>query len=309
MRVAVIDLGTNTFNLIVAEQSGNAFVRLFGKKLPAKLGAEKINENELSPQAMGRGIACLQELKSHIDQYSPDQTFAFATSAVRSAKNASVFVERAKAEAGIEIRVISGDKEAELIYYGNRKALELPEYTSLILDIGGGSNEFILCNKSELLWKKSFDLGTFRIIQRFDPQYPVGSSEIADMESYFESQLGELFAACDMHNPRMLIGSSGSFDSFRAMLEHTTEDKIDRASTSFPISIEQMQTITERICGMSLEELATVPEIDKIRVEIITVATIFIWYIVKRLGIEEIEQSSYSLKEGVIFKLFENETI
>jgi len=303
MRVAVVDLGSNTFNLIIVDLDGEVMRKVFSKKLPAKLGAEAINTHILSEDAITRGIECLNEYREILAKYCPDRICAFATSAVRSALNGGDFVRRAKQEAGFDVKVISGDKEAELIYYGILQSVEFTEEPSLILDIGGGSNEFVLCNSNGVLWKKSFDLGTFRIIDRFKPTYPLNVELLVQMENYFDSQLQPLFSACGQFMPKVLVGASGSFDSFRAMLVHSASKDGLESSASFPIAICEMDEITKYICSLSLEELAQIPGIDTIRVEIITVATVFVWYTVKRLNIKGIIQSNYSLKEGVVYKI------
>lgn len=304
MRSAVIDCGSNTFNLLIAEPSGAGMQTIFGRKLAPKLGAGVLPNGSLSEEAMQRGFAALREHKADIDRLGADNICAFATSAVRSATNGEEFARRAKLETGIDITIISGDKEAELIYYGNTLALEIPASPSLIVDIGGGSNEFIICNSGGVLWKQSFDLGTFRLIKRFSPSYPIQAGTVSEMRAYFETALQPLIAACAAHRPKLMIGSSGSFDTFRTMLEHTQQISVPERSSSFPISIDQINGMCDHICSLSLDEIARVPGIDAMRVEVITVASVFVRFIVERLEISSIRQSSYSLKEGVIFKLF-----
>ena len=304
MRAAVIDCGSNTFNLLIAEPSGTGMNTIFGRKLAPKLGAGIQPDGSLSEEAMLRGFAALREHKADIERLGADSICAFATSAVRSATNGEEFARRAALETGIDINIISGDKEAELIYYGNTLALEIPEQASLIVDIGGGSNEFIICNAGGVLWKQSFDLGTFRLIKRFAPHYPIHANTVGEMRAYFEQELQPLIAACAEHRPRLMIGSSGSFDTFRAMLEHTQQITVPQRSSSFEISIPQIYGMCDHICSLSLEEIARVPGIDAMRVEVITVASVFVRFVVERLEIESISQSSFSLKEGVLFKLF-----
>lgn len=309
MRAAVIDCGSNTFNLLIAEPTGAGMQALYGRKLAPKLGAGIQPDGSLSEDAMQRGFDALREHKADIERLGASSICAFATSAVRSATNGEEFARRAKLETGIDITIISGDKEAELIYYGNTQALEIPSTPSLIVDIGGGSNEFIICNAHGVLWKQSFDLGTFRLIKRFSPHYPIHAETVNDMRKYFEQALQPLIAACAEFRPRLMIGSSGSFDTFRAMLEHTQGINVQDRSSSFDISIPQIYDMCDHICSLSLEEIARVPGIDAMRVEVITVASVFVRFIVERLEIEHIRQSSYSLKEGVIFKLFSGMTI
>ncbi len=304
MRAAVIDCGSNTFNLLIAEPSSTAMHAVFGRKLAPKLGSGLSKDGYLSEESMERGFMVLKELKADIDRFGADMIYAFATSAIRSAKNGEEFARRAKQETGIDLTIISGDKEAELIYYGNALAVDIPVAPSLIVDIGGGSNEFIICNSQGVLWKKSFDLGTFRLISRFSPEYPINAETVNAMREYFEIELQPLILACEQYAPKLLIGSSGSFDTFRAMLEYTLHLTNADSMRSFPIAVAQINDMCDHICSLSLEEISCVPGINAMRVEIITVASVFVRFIVERLQIEQISQSSYSLKEGVMFKLF-----
>ena len=156
MRIAIIDLGTNTFNiLIVKVNSAKTPTKLYQSKISVKLGEGGINKNFIEPVPFQRGIEAMKTYKDIMQRNAVDKVFAFATSAIRTASNGNEFVTKVKEETGIEVTMISGDKEAELIYYGVRNALELTDDNSLIIDIGGGSTEFIIANKNKIFWKQS----------------------------------------------------------------------------------------------------------------------------------------------------------
>ncbi len=157
MKAAVIDLGTNTFHLIIAECQGSDVQVLYKTNVPVRLGQGRINENVIIPEAFERGIRTLKDFKLEIDRHQVAVTRAIATSAVRSADNGQDFVDAAKL-AGIEIEVISGDQEAAYIFEGV-KATGTINGTSLIMDIGGGSTEFIICDEKGLIWKKATTSG------------------------------------------------------------------------------------------------------------------------------------------------------
>ncbi|MCC6837593.1 MAG: phosphatase, partial [Bacteroidia bacterium] len=168
MRIAIIDLGTNTFNILIVDVDGNQNIKqLFQTKIPVKLGEGGINQGFIAPIPFQRGMDALIQYQLIIEEYGVDNTFAFATSAIRSARNGTDFVNIAKEKTGIEVQVISGDKEAELIYYGVRSAVNMTNDTSLIIDIGGGSTEFIIANKDQIFWKQSFLLGAARLLEIF----------------------------------------------------------------------------------------------------------------------------------------------
>jgi len=153
MKAAVIDLGTNTFHLIVAELSPAGVEVIYKTNVPVRLGEGRINENVIIPEAFERGIKTLNDFKQEIDRHGVTLVRAIATSAIRSAGNGVDFVAAASSRAGIEIEVISGEDEASYIFNGV-KATGIITAPSLIMDIGGGSTEFIICNPDGQLWKK-----------------------------------------------------------------------------------------------------------------------------------------------------------
>ncbi|HXC03767.1 MAG TPA: phosphatase, partial [Bacteroidia bacterium] len=196
MRLAIIDLGTNTFNLLIAETHADGSYRvIFKTKVASKLGEGGINEGIIRPPAFQRGIDALKGYKIKMEELGVQTIYAFATSAIRSASNGSDFVQAVKEQTGIEIKVISGDREAELIYYGVRKAVHMQESYSLIMDVGGGSTEFIIANKHRIIWKQSFNLGAARLLARFHESDPITIVEIERLRAYLLKELLPLFDA------------------------------------------------------------------------------------------------------------------
>ena len=150
-RSAVIDLGTNTFNLLIMDiGSKGRYKIIFKEELDVKLGEGSINKNMISPAAFRRGLDALKKHKATIDSYEVETIDALATSAIRSAKNGANFIERALKETGIQIHTIPGEEEASIIYHGVKLAGLLEKEPSLIMDIGGGSTEFILADNSNI---------------------------------------------------------------------------------------------------------------------------------------------------------------
>ena len=151
--VAVLDLGTNTFNLLLAECQGNSWSEVFACRIPVKLGQGAIHEGFIAADRFARGIDALIVYRQMLHNYGCSKSVVLATSAIRDAENGKRFIEAAKEFAGFDIRAISGDEEAELIYDGVIQSLPQSEDTDLIMDIGGGSTEFIIGSSGKILWK------------------------------------------------------------------------------------------------------------------------------------------------------------
>ncbi|MEO0332262.1 MAG: phosphatase, partial [Bacteroidota bacterium] len=214
--VATIDLGTNTFHILIAEPlRDKPFKVIYHQRIPVMIGRGGINQGVITPEASDRAISALTSFRDTLlsHQIPNERVYCTATSAFRNAKNGQDLVIRIKQETDIKVNIISGDQEAEYIFYGVRKAVPLSDQNALIMDIGGGSVEFILCNQDQVLWKQSFEIGAQRLLDRFDIQDPINQSNINALQHYFSATLQPLSKIIEQHHPQVLIGASGTFDT------------------------------------------------------------------------------------------------
>lgn len=299
MTVAVIDLGTNTFHLIIAEVSSSAVNILYKTNAPVRLGEGKINENIIITAAFERGLQTLKSFSDTIKQYNVSVVKAIATSAVRSATNGVDFVQAAKEQAGIEIVVISGDQEAEYIFNGV-KATGIIEGLSLIIDIGGGSTEFIICNKDRLIWKKSYDIGAARLMQAYFHSDPISEIDKQAIKNRLDHELQDLIEVCTSHQPKHLIGSAGAFETFATMI---IKDADVKSRKSAPIDILEYNKLSEKLISSTHSERDAMPDLVKLRVDMIVIASILTNYVIQHCSIEAMSLSTYDLKMGVLHTL------
>jgi len=305
MKIAVIDLGTNTFNLLIVEKDNNGgYNRISSNRVPVKLGEGTINKGFISEIPFKRGITALKEYSKIIKEQKIEKVVALATSAIRTAKNGLDFIEKAKTEAGIQVEVIDGNKEAELIYFGNRKAVKMNYDLSLIMDIGGGSTEFIIANKNEILWKQSFLLGAARLLELIKPSDPITETECKNLFNYFDEQLIPLHEACKRHKPLELIGSSGAFDSIVDMMagEYGSETLTDK-KTEYSIDLTNYFPLAKKVIGSTYNQRLKTKGLIEMRVDMIVISCLFVEYVLTRLNLTKLRVSTYSLKEGVIFNI------
>lgn len=299
MPVAILDFGTNTFNLLIAERNGSSFIRLYNGKQPVKLGRGGIHKGMLTNDAMERGYTAIAKHMETIHSYRITDIQAYATSAIRNANNSADFVAEVKRRFNFDVKVISGEKEAELIYRGITESVDFRDQRALILDIGGGSNEFIICDSDRMYWKHSFELGMARILEKFAISDPINPQEISEIEAYYEAELQLLFKKVAEFKPTTLIGASGSFDTIAAILKHRLNQS-DITSSSFEISREQYNEIHSLLLGSTLKEREVMPGMEPVRIEMIVAATIFINFVINSCGLTTLYQSEYALKEGVM---------
>lgn len=299
---AVIDLGTNTFNLLVAEviQPGS-FRVLHEERIAVKMGRGGIHKKKLLPEAMERGLYALSLHETNIRKFGASNVRIIGTSAIRGAANRDEFIDLVHNQFGWLIEVIDGNQEAEYIFRGTINSLPPLKDKYLVLDIGGGSNEFILAEAGQILWKKSFNIGIARVLELFQMADPPTTEEIQSIENWFNTHLQDLESTCLQYHPKILVGCSGAFDTLMDILEGKEPDATFRNSSSFPL--DQFYRIHNTLISLNKEERCLIPGVDKNRVEMIIIATIFIKFILKKLEIRELIHTHFSLKEGVMFEM------
>ena len=300
-KVGIIDLGTNTFNLLIANVNGLNYEVLHKTKIAVKLGEGGIHKGFIAPDAYKRGLDALKIHKETLLDYQIQNYYAVATSAIRSSDNGTQFVEDVKQKLGILINIIDGDKEADLIYNGVKQAVDFNGMPKLIIDIGGGSTEFIIANKSQVFWKKSYQLGAARLLELFKPNNPIELDDFNAIDSHLSNSLQDLLEMCETYEIDSLIGSSGSFDTLAEMISCRKGDcGVWKKESYFNFHMHDYNEIQRLIYGSSLEERLKMKGLTPMRADMIVVSIIIINYILNNLAIHELQLSRYALKEGLI---------
>lgn len=304
MKLAILDLGTNTFNLIIRDTDTNEV--LYNDKVPVKLGRGSLSQGRITDEAFERGLQALEAYKSIIRKFDLDETYALATSAIRSSSNGPQFVQQAHERFGILVNTIDGLTEAELIYRGVREDFPLGDDTSLIMDIGGGSTEFILGNSGKSFWKASFDIGTSRLLDRFSPSDPITTEQRLAISDYLAVNLVELVAACKEFQPVRLVGSSGSFETLADMIIAAYPGPQPQdAGSGFDFDLGQYHKIAAKMFNNTLEQRLHTPGMLPMRADMIVMACLQINFVLQALNLQQMKLSTYAVKEGAYFSIKE----
>ena len=302
MRISIIDLGTNTFNLLVAEITANKQINILHRsKYLVKLGEGGINQSYITEEAQKRAHLAFVEMKQIISSHKSVKTFGFATSAIRTATNGMDFVKQIHQDFDIDIEVISGNREAELIYYGTREAVVLDDEVVAILDIGGGSNEIIIANAEKIFWKKSYPIGMTRLLEHFHPSDPIKLDELNEIEAFLKDKLSDLIEVLKTYSVKTLIGSSGSFSTLRHVIMAEEKNDLHTDQTYFNIELDDFNTLHKRFLESTIEERMQMEGMDSARVHLMVIASVFINFLVKESELSVLFQSAYALKEGALF--------
>lgn len=300
-KVAVIDLGTNTFHLLIAEVENSSITILHKERIPVKIGEGGITKGLITPQAYKRGENALQYFSEVMDKYYVQNYCATATSAFRNADNADEIIDNYLMKTGIKINVISGNLEAELIYEGVKQTLDFDsDKCYAIMDIGGGSVEFIICDNKKIHWKKSYEIGAQRLLTEFHQQDPMTAEELNSLRSYLNTALVELQEKLKEFNASVLIGASGAFES---VIEVSNFGKEEDETLCKPIAFEEFNKVYLDLMHKNIEERTQIPGLIPLRVEMIVVALSLIDVTISNHTFKKIFASSYALKEGLIQRL------
>jgi exopolyphosphatase/guanosine-5'-triphosphate,3'-diphosphate pyrophosphatase len=291
MKRAVIDLGTNTFNLLVGSVFGDKLEIIYCEKEAVLLGMNGINNGSIAEDAWMRAMQTLFRFKKRCEKQNVDEIIGFGTSALRGAKNGELFVKEVYENIGIRIHIISGSQEAQLIYRGVRWLFDFKQ-AATIMDIGGGSTEFIAANAGGIVDAQSFDIGVSRLYQNLNKRNNLTANDFKFINEYLEARTGRFF---EEDRSTLLIGASGSFETFYEMIfqkKFTAEEKM----VTLPLLplLDQLNWVIDSRYEDRINHKWIVP----MRKKMIPIAAFKIKWIIQKLNADRVLLSPYSLKEG-----------
>lgn len=293
MRVGIIDLGTNTFNLLIADTTSTSFQVICNVKEGVALGMGGITRNTISEEAQERAFMAFAHFFEVCKIYRVEEVMGFGTSAIRDAENGYAFTAELYKRFSIEVEIIDGLEEADLIYEGVSWSYEF-ERPSLIMDIGGGSTEFIRVAEGEERQSCSLNIGVSRAIQQFPCSDPLTEDEKKTLIDWFEKE-GEILNTYG--KVEVLVGASGSFETFYEMFhQHSFPEGIQTQE----MTIEELRNELNWIIGSTLEEREKHPYIIPIRRKMAPIAALKTRWILDKFNIQTLVISPCSLKEGVL---------
>lgn len=305
--LAAIDVGTNSFHLVVARMLSNGrFEIMASEKEMVRLGSGSGDMKHLSDEAMDRGVAALHRFRRVAD-ISGARVRAVATSAVREAENQDRFIERARTEAGVDVDVISGTEEARLIHLGVLQALQVFNERMLLIDIGGGSTEVLVATGPDIEWSRSHKLGAIRLTDRF---FPGGRTSVRRAERcrrFLESFLVNTALDLRDHPFEVAVGSSGTIQNLAVMAAHLRGDRSPKSINSASFSRAELTKITQLLLDQpTTAERLALPGIEARRADILPAGALLLDTLCELLHIEQLTVSGYALREGVLLDVARN---
>ena len=304
-RYGVIDMGTNTFHLLIIEVDQEGIHQLYKEKRPVKIGQGGITKGIITDDALQRGVQTLKDFSQKLTDYNVIDYKAIATSAFRSASNKSHIIEEIKRQTSITVHLVDGDHEAQLIYEGVKQAITLDVNDRyLIIDIGGGSVEYIICDHQSVLWKQSYEIGGQRLMEEFHQTDPISSQNLENLHRHILTETIGLHEAISNYKPNILIGASGTFDTL-VEIYHKRNNMLFvlDSKTEYKLPISDFYTIHNDLVSKNRKELLLIPGMISMRVDMIVVAISIVKNLTDHHPFDLIKASTYALKEGVINRM------
>ncbi|WP_069131077.1 Ppx/GppA phosphatase family protein [Rhodohalobacter halophilus] len=306
-RIAAIDLGTNSFHALIVDIYPDGGFYTVDKLKEMVLLAEKGLGDDLSDAAMERGISALKKIKVLADSYEAETILAYATSAIREAGNGGEFIQRAIDEVGVKINAIPGRIEAELIGLAVQHGIQMPEAPSMIMDIGGGSVEFIVADQEKFYHLSSKKIGVARMTAQFIDHDPIKPDEIEKLKNHFEKSLTDVAEAFALHRSKTLIGSSGTMENIAMMIAHRHNNTPNLTVNEMEFSAKQFFEFYDEVIGLNRKKRAQLKGLDEKRVDLLPAGLVLVHFILKKFGIKRVKISSQALREGIVLRYIKKE--
>ncbi len=300
IRVCVIDLGTNSFHAVIVDAHANGSFQVVDRmKEMVRLGQHGLEANTLPDDAIERGMQALKRIHLLAQGWDTTEFLAFATSAIREAANGGEFIRQVRRELGLRIRPISGEQEAELIFRGVRRAVDLTAPT-LLVDIGGGSVECIIVSGGESVFARSLKLGAARMTEKFVNSDPLSGEDVEALQDHFNDRLEPVVEACRTHGVEDIVGSSGTMKTLaRLAVEQGGDPGRTIFQQSFPVP--RVRKALDWVMKSTADERISHPSIDPKRVDQLGAGAVLLDTIFELVSdVEIMRVSPNALREGMV---------
>ncbi|MCB1214049.1 MAG: Ppx/GppA family phosphatase [Deltaproteobacteria bacterium] len=315
MKVAVFDIGTNSIHMLMAELKANGSFELLGKeKEMVRLGDGMLSSGRLTEERMDLAIRALKKFKFLAETKGVKQLYAVATSAVRESTNGGDFLKRVYREIGLRIQVITGEEEGRLIYLGVKNSVVLAPGKNLILDIGGGSVEFILVDSQEVHWVRSLKIGSARLYEKFfkklfkknaSPSPQAKAEAFQSLEKFLRKKLKPVVKRLKQEKINHVWATSGTFQNLASMGFFMENPGINSKPRSLTLEKRTLQKLYAWIKNSTLEQRLEAKGLDGRRVDIILSGGAIAWVLMQELALTSLSLSDAALREGLVYQVLQ----
>jgi exopolyphosphatase / guanosine-5'-triphosphate,3'-diphosphate pyrophosphatase len=306
MRLAAIDIGTNSLHMIVVRVRPDlSFEVIDREKEMVRLGAGGLDGRSLTPEAMHAALQVLSKFRRLAESHRVDRIIAVATSAVREAENGGEFLQAVTQQTSIRARVITGTEEARLIHLAAVYGVGSPSETAVVVDIGGGSVEITRGTGASVEASRSFKLGVIRLTERFVKSDPLAPRDERKLTKHINAQAGEFLDQIARLGFDRVIGTSGTILSLGGIASGIQARATGATLRNRRISGKQLRRVKKQLVSLSIDKRLRVPGLEPRRADLCVAGAVLLDAIVRRLGAVAITLCDLSLREGLVLDYVE----
>lgn len=298
MKIGAIDIGTNSMRLLIADYINGSLLNREKYVNTTRIGQGVDKQGYIVDEAISRNVNALKEFLDICNKKGCEHVFAMGTSALRDSKNTDEFIRIVKDKTGIDLEIISGLEESNLGFLGVLEGLE-EDNKIFVIDIGGGSTEFIIGDKDGIEFAKSENIGALRMTEKFLKDEQINNIEFDNMKNFIKEEIKTTLSIIKQRNVKKLVGIGGTITSLSAInqkLEIYSMQKIHNSK----LSQKEVEKILQNLINMTLSDKKQLKGLQPKRADIITAGVEILNIIMKELRINEIIVSEYDNLEGLI---------
>lgn len=300
MKLAAIDIGTNSIHMVIVEVGEHRIFEIIDREREmVQLGRKGLLRGRLTQESFQRGLATLEGFRALADSHGVEKIICTATSAVRESSNGPEFVRAVKEQTGIEVRVLSGKEEARLITLAVRDVIDLKNKRALIIDVGGGSVEVIVADARNMYLIASLKAGVIRLTERFIKSDPPEASDLKDLKKWLRKKLDPLSRRIQDLAPQIAVGTSGTILAMGEIIGQSRKSGRGLYDREI-INIEEVESANEELQKKSLEERGRIPGLDRKRADQIVAGGVLVELLLERFRVNELMLCDRALREGLI---------
>ena len=310
MRIAAIDLGSNSFHMLIVDaHPDGSFDTLLREKEVLRLGDVVAASGRIGEEHAARVIEAMRRMATVIRTVGADEVVACATSAFREADDSGAVCDAIFDETGISVEVISGRREARLIFGAVRRSIAITRPPAVCIDLGGGSLELSVGDAGGLLWSTSLRLGVGRLATMFLGDDPPREGDLQRLRDHVVGVLTPVVEEVRTFEPKMLIGSSGSFCDLAAVADSLRSGKVPASVNQLTVRRRELTEAHEKIISMTASERAKLPGLESRRADQIPAGSVVLQVLMELLAMNELTVSDWALREGILIEAIERRDV
>ena len=303
MKIGTIDIGTNSMRLLIADYKNNKIENRKKYINITRIGQGVDDKGYITEEALERNLNALKEFADKCIEEKCEKVYCMGTSALRDSKNGQDFVNRAKELTNIDVKIICGEEESNLGFMGVLEGAggDKSNYI-LVLDIGGGSTEFIVGNEDGIKFCKSENVGALRMTEKFITTDPISDEEFNKMSDFIEKTISSTLDKIKGMHVSKLVGIGGAITSLSAMNQQLEVYSMEKVHNSV-VTKKDLEKILQNLKKMTLSDKKTIKGLQPKRADIITAGVVILDIIMEKLEINEIIVSEYDNLEGLMCQI------